>query len=365
MYNNLTEAMAAWQADAPMHAQLGVHLPAVRGYTFEGITQNDFRLAMDAQPALTTDPNSAVLSMFTTLIDPTIFEVLFAPTKAAEICGEVQKGSWTDDTAVFPVVEHVGEVSSYGDYATSGMTGANMNWPQRQSYLFQTIKRYGDREVDRAGLGRINWVTELDKSAANNLKRFSNLTYFYGVNGLVNYGLFNDPNLDAPITPALKAYGGYTWYSGGTVRATANEIFQDIQDLVTQLISQTAGLIDTDADMTLALSPVSQAAFSTTNSFGVNVKQLIKDNYPNMKVVTAVQYGEQTTQNPQGMPAGNFMQLIVKSIEGQQTLFCGYNEKMRSHPLVRMISSYEQKITAGTWGTIIRMPIGIAGMLGI
>lgn len=364
MFRNFDESRAAWEADRADHAALGVHLPSVQAYAYPEVTR-DYTLAMDAQPSLVTDPNAGVPAMLTTMIDPSIFEVLFAPVKAAEICGEQQKGTWLNDQIKFPVVEHTGEVSSYDDYANNGMTGVNMNWPNRQSYLFQTIKRYGDRELERYGLGRINLVNELDASAANNLKRFSNLTYFFGVLGLQNYGLLNDPDLSASLTPALKAYGGTAWSQSGVVRATANEIWLDIQDLFTQLVLQTAGLITRESKLTLALSPVSEAAFLTTNAFGVNVSDLVKKNLPNIKIITAVQYQQQAADNPQGMPAGNFMQLIADDVEGQDTLFCAYNEKMRTHPIVRQLSSYEQKVTAGTWGTVIRMPIGIASMLGI
>jgi hypothetical protein len=320
---------------------------------------------MDAQPSLMTDPNSAVPYMLTTMIDPTIFNIVFAPTQAAEIAGEVRKGTWLDQQIMFPVVEHDGEVSSYGDYSANGMSSANVNWPQRQAYLFQTIKRYGEMELERAGLGKVNWISELDASAANNLNRFFNLTYFYGVQGLQNYGLFNDPNLGASLTPAAKAYGGTTWISSGTVKATANEIFLDVENLVIQLISQNSGLVNLKSPMTLALSPANEAAFSTTNGFNVNVSDLLKKNYPNLRVVTAVQYAVQSAGNPQGLAAGNFMQLIADEVEGQETCFCAYNEKMRAHPIIRQLSAFEQKVTAGTWGTVIRYPAGIASMLGI
>src|SRR4029077_11942485 len=96
-------------------------------------------------------------------------------------------------------------------------------------YLFQTIKQYGERELERAGLARINWVSELDKAAATVLNKFSNLTYFFGVTGLQTYGLINDPNLPATLTPATKAGGGLAWFTAsGAPNATANEVYNDI-----------------------------------------------------------------------------------------------------------------------------------------
>jgi hypothetical protein len=363
---NYQEAVALYSEHRGMLAQRGVNLPEVRSYVPDEF-RYDFGLAMDAQPNLsTTDPNSAVPAILTTMIDPKVFKALFTPNKATAIMGEERRGTWLDDTIMLPVTEAAGEVSSYGDYAENGVVTSNTNWPQRQAYLFQVVKQYGERELERAGLARINWVAELDYSGAMMLNKFSNLSYFYGVAGLQNYGLLNDPHLNASLTPAPKAYGGTSWYnSSAQIAATANEIFADIQNTFTQLVVQTTGLVNAETPLVLALSPLSMAALNTTNSFNVNVKTLIKDNYPNLKVEDAVQYGVLSASNPQGVAAGNFMQIIAKEVDGMETGYCGFNEKMRAHKLIPMMSSFKQKISAGTWGCILRMTTTISSMVGI
>ena len=363
---NLQEAIAQYQADLPELAARGVTLTGVSAYIPDGFA-NDYGLAMDAQPQLSgTDPNGAIPGIFTTMVDPKVFEVLFAPNKAAEILGEERRGTWVDDTIMFPIVESVGEVSSYGDYNENGNVSANANWPQRQNYLFQVFKQYGEREMERAGKARINWVAQLDKSAAIMLNKFANLSYFYGIRGLQNYGLFNDPRLPASITPALKSWGGTAWYNtSNQVVATANEIFDDVMNTFAQLVSQTGGLVDRNSKLKLALSPQSEAAFLKTNSYGVNVSDLLKKNLPNLTVDTAVQYGALSSTNTQGNPAGNFMQLIAPEIEGQENGFCSFSEKMRAHRIEVKTSSYKQKVSAGTWGCIIRGPFAFASMVGI
>ena len=361
---NLQEAMAAWAADAPHFAERGVTLPGVRSYLPEQF-KRDYGLAMDAQPLIQTDPNSAVPAFLTTMIDPAVFKVLFAPNRAAIIFGEVRKGTWLDETAMFPTVEHTGQVSSYGDWAQNGRAGVNTNWPQRQAYLFQTVKEYGDRELERAGLARINWVSEIDQAAATVLNKFSNLTYFFGVAGLQNYGLFNDPNLSASLTPATKAAGGTRWISNGVVVASANEVYTDIQSIYSQLIAQTNGLVEADTKLVLAMSPGSEVALTATNTFNVNVFDLLKKNFPNIRFETAVQYGLSTSSNNQGQLAGNLVQLFAEELEGQQTGFCAFNEKMLAQPIVRDLSSFRQKVLAGTWGAIIRQPFAIASMIGV
>jgi len=363
---NLSEAQALWAEHRGMLAQRGVDLPLVNSYVPDEF-RYDFALAMDAQPQLsTTDPNSAVPAIFTTMVDPKVFKALFAPNKATVIMGEERRGTWVDDTIMLPVTEAAGEVSSYGDYAENGVVSSNANWPQRQSYLFQVVKQYGERELDRAGLARINWVAELDYSAATMLNKFSNLTYFFGVQGLQNYGLLNDPHLNASLTPATKAYGGTSWYNNaGQIAATANEIYADVENVFAQLVTQTAGLVNRETRMVLAISPQSEAALTTTNSFNVNVSDQLKKNFPNLRVENAVQYGVLSATNPQGIAAGNFMQLIAEEIDGQETGYCGFNEKMRAHKLIPQLSSYKQKVSAGTWGCILRMTNTIASMIGI
>jgi hypothetical protein len=187
--------------------------------------------------------------------------IAFPPiSAAASIFREIKKGDWTAQTACFPTVEHTGEVSSYGDCSENGSAGANANWPQRQSYLFQTIVEYGELELDRAGLAKIGWVSEQNGAAALALNKYSNLTYFFGVQGLQNYGLLNDPNLTASLTPAPKAAGGNAWVVNGVIVATANEIYNDILSLFLQLTSQTVGLIDKKSPMKLCMSPDSAGA---------------------------------------------------------------------------------------------------------
>jgi len=361
---NFQEARSTFQADKPLHESRGVVMPLVTSYIPEGWKMN-FNLAMDAQPSLSTDPNSAVPAMLTTMIDPQIYEILFSPNKAAIIFGEQKKGTWLDETTMFPTVEHTGEVSSYGDYSENGVAGANTAWPARQSYLFQVMLEYGERELDRAGLARINWVSELEASAAAVMNKFSNLSYFFGVQGLQNYGALNDPNLSAPLTPSVKAAGGNTWIKNGAINATANEVYEDIQALFLQLVVQSGGIIEATDKLVLAMSPGSAVALTATNTFNVNVYDLLKKNYPNIRFETAVQYGEVSASNPQGVVGGNLVQMIAESVEGKQSAYSAFNEKMRAHKLIPASSSFKLKLTGGTWGTVIRRPFAISQMLGV
>lgn len=363
---NYNEAAAAWRADRATYERLGVVLPEdVQCYT-PAEWKSDYGMAMDAVPSLFTSPSSAVPAILTTMIDPDVFEILFAPNRATEIYDEVKRGDWTSDTIMFPVVEATGETSTYGDFNNNGRAGVNAAWPQRQQYRFQVIKEYGELEMEKAGLAKINWVSEIDKASALTINKFFNYSYFFGVQGLQNYGMLNDPGLSASLTPSTKAAGGTAWITaGGVINATANEIYADIEALFYRLVIQTAGLVTQETPMKLALSPGSGVALTATNSFNVNVSDLLKKNFPNLTVVTAVQYGALSASNPQGVAAGNFAQLIAEEVEGQKTGFPAYSERMRNHPVIRHMSSFRQKASAGTWGNVLRMPAAVASMIGI
>lgn len=376
MFQTISEATAAFQADKAMLSAKGVVLPGtMRRYLTEGEKANGiamdavtgYQAGMNGLPGpLSTDPNAALQWMLTSAIDPEIVRVIFSPLEFAEILGERKAGVWTEQTRFFPIVESTGEVSSYDDYVNNGRAGANFNYPQLQSYLFQTIIQYGELQIDRAGLAKINWVSELGLAAADLLNRYQNLSYAYGIQGLQNYGILNSPYISAPLTPATKAWGGTGWFDNGSPAATANEVYNDIVALVTQLVAQTNGALDIMSPMTLAMSPQSQIAMTFANSFGVYVKALLKEGYPNMKIKTAPQYGQQTTNNSQGYsPAGNYVQLIADKIQGQTVAYCAYNEKLRAHKIVPELSAWKQKQTSGTWGAVIRSPVAIASMIGV
>ena len=353
--------------DFELLAEQGAHFFSPDPVFTEDAWKSNFNLAMDAQPQLTTTANAGIPAWLTTFIDPTIISVLFSPLKAAKIFGEVKKGDWLMQTALFPIVEYTGEVSSYGDFNENGRTGLNTDFPNRQSYLYQIIKEYGELEMERAGLARIAWAAELDKASINILNRFQNNTYFFGVQGLQNYGGLNDPNLSASLTPATKANGGVTWFVNGNPNATANEVYIDILSIYDLLVVQAGGVgeLDMEQTMVLAMSPAVQVALDFTNTYGITTRDMLRKAFPNLRMETAVQYGVQTTSNTPGIVAGNLVQLIAENAGGQDTAFCAFNEKLRTHKIVIALSSYKQKATQGTWGTVIRQPYAIASMLGV
>lgn len=297
-------------------------------------------LAMDAQPGLTTVGNSGIPAWMLNYVDPQLIEVILQPTKAAEVFGEMKKGDWTTETATFMTVEPTGEVSSYGDYNNNGVSGVNVNFPQRQSYHYQVFTRWGEREVARAGEAKIDYVARVNEASVNALNRFQNKTYLFGVKGLQNYGVLNDPSLPAS-TAAAK-----TW-----ANSTGEEVYESIRKLFQTLLKQTGGKIDMNTPLLLVCSPTASVDLTKTNQYNVNVIDQLKKNFPNLRVETIPEYSA---------TSGETVQLIVEELDGQRTLDCAFTEKMRAHNMVLEASSIKQKKSQGTWGAIIYRPFCIA-----
>jgi hypothetical protein len=301
-------------------------------------------IAFDAQPELITVSNAGIPAFLSNWLDPSLIEVLVAPMKAGEIAGETKKGDWVTTVATFIMIESTGTVAAYGDFNNDGNADANSNFPQRQSFHYQTFTQWGEKELAYNGLAGIDLASRKNIASALVLNKFQNATYFFGVAGLQNYGLLNDPALQAPIVPTVN------WFA-----ATTDQIYADIIRLFQTTLAQTDGTIDQEARMTLALSPGNSVNLNKTNQFNVNVFDQIKKNFPNIVVKTAPEYGT---------ASGELVQLIVDEYEGQETLTAAFTEKMRAHAMVVGSSSFSQKKSQGTWGTIIFRPVFVGQMLG-
>ncbi len=322
----------------------------------------DWLGASDAQPQLSTTPNTGIPAFMSYFVYPDLYRILFSPLQAEKILGAAKKvGDWTTTTTVFPLVEAAGEVSSYGDYATNGMASMNATFPDRQAYHYQSIIEVGEREEAMLALAKINLMSEKRESSTRSLNTFQNFMFFFGVAGLQNYGILNDPSLSAAIQPGPKAYNAQAhgpWITNGVITATPNEIYTDFLSSFIQLQTQTNGIIalDSMSSLTYAMHPTSLSAFRQANIYGVTAEKLMKDNFPNAKVEQAVQYS---------LAAGYETQLIATEVEGQETAMLAYTEKLRAHRMVFDMSSQRQKVSQGGWGCVYRFPAGVVSMLGV
>lgn len=297
-------------------------------------------LAMDS--ALGTNPTGGLPDIFTTAIDPELVDYLFQPTPLATVFKEIQRGDWATTQYMFGVIEGVGNPTAYGDWNDNSSTGVNAEFIERQPFTYQEIIRVGEKEQDTYGKALISMASEKQKWCVDSLNRRQHNTYIYGVAGLKNYGLLNDPSLSAVIQGS--AWGG-----------DPNKAYLDFQKLFGAVVDQTQGLVDETTPLVLLVTPQARAALLSVNNFMAKTTlELIKEIYPNITLVSVPQYRT---------ASGDYMQLIAPSINGSDNLQLAYNTKLRVHPIVMGHSGFSQKRTQGSYGTVIKRPAFIATML--
>lgn len=329
---------------------IDMKLAKAKGFDFGSATK--FFDAKEPHNGVTDalDPNTTVPAYMNMYANPRVIEVLTAKRNYRAIAPEVKNGDWTTAFTQFRALEFTGETTPYQDYDANGQANVNTNFPTRKQYRFQTTLRVGDLEQDMNADAKIDLFAEKQKSAALLLEIAFNKYAFYGVSGVGIYGLLNDPNLNADETPTTGA-GGNTW-----ALKTADEIMADFAKMFSKLYERSNGWIDDSTATKLVIAPSCLAELNKVNTFGVSVKKMLADTYPNMTIVSAP---EMATGN------GNLAMILAEEIEGQPVVEFGYTEKYKAHSIIRESSSMHQKISAGTYGAIVYYPFAIVTMLGV
>ena len=302
-------------------------------------------IAMDAYEggvALTT-PNGGIPAMLTTFLSPKWIEFVTAPIRVAEAFDEQQFGDRTMTNVSFPTYELYGETSSYGDFNDNGMSNNNENYEFRQPYAYQTNIKIGEIAQEQAAAARFNLVERQVQSTSLALNKTQNSIYLYGVAGLKNYGILNDPSL-------LPDTVGVNWAT-----LTTLELFNEVLKIFKQLVVQSNGIVTEIDAMTMALSPAMNTLLLTPNEFGWNAMLKIKETFPNLKIVAIPEYKT---------AAGEKIQLVLDSYMGQKTVELGFVDKLRVHAVEVKTSGFLQKRSQSTLGAIVYYPIFVANYLG-
>ena len=271
-------------------------------------------------------------------LSPEIVPILLSARNATKLGREVKTGVWTDDYMQFPVEEYAGDVTPYNDYQNGVTTDVNYEFPVREQLRFQTTLTFGDLEAEKASSAKIGLINAKQRASAEIIAQESNRFYLYGVQGKKIYGLLNDPNLNATISPINIAPSGQTGITTWTDKMS----------------SQPSTFANTP--MILALSNKMLPYLNTPNSFGLTAAKMIKDNFPNIEIIALPELSTS---------AGERVLLEVPELMGVSTVDCCYSDKYRLGRLVAKTSSYEQKAISTTWGAVVKRPSLIATMLGI
>lgn len=327
--------------------QYGFRFPQARAW----MTGDRNTLARDA--ALITTPNTTVPPELLAYIDPMVVEIMTAPRRAREIFPEMKKGDWTTPYSKWRMDEVTGSTQPYSDYANGTTSGVNSEWATRQQYLFQTAITYGDLEVAMSGVAKLNLAAAKQRAAATKLDIDANKFALNGVAGREVYGILNDPNLPAAITAGAAGQGGSTkWDDKTTV-----QIYNDVLALFSELVSQTAGLIDQNAPLKLCLSPGMAVKLGAATDFNVSVLDMIQKYFPNLTIVTVPELSSAT--------AGETALMLAEEINGTPVGYIGYGEKMMAGRVIPDLSSFRQKFVSTTYGGVVLQPMGIAQMTGM
>lgn len=322
------------------------------GSPIRGILANDSidQLANDA--AMVTAANSGVPVEFTSYIDPMVIPILTATRGAREIFGEAKKGDWTTSYARFQTSEITGEVEAYTDYGQGGASDVNPTFPVRTQYIYQTNIRYGDREVDVASRARLQLAADKQRAAATVIDIASNKFALYGVAGLEIYGLLNDPNLPAAVSPQPNADSKTLWADKST-----KEIYEDVLYLFGKMADRGAGHIDANTELVLATSPATQVQLGKATDFNISARQMLETYFPRIRFVALPELVTATS--------GTSILLVAPTIEGLPTAQIGFSEKFRAMRLIPESSSFHQKFVGSSYGTIIYRPFAIGTMTGV
>ena len=333
---------------------------AARGFVFDGARSwilrdqngaisNLRQLAADA--ALVTSPNSGIPAEMLTLVDSEVIRILTAPLAATEIFPEIKYGDWTTDVVTWRIAEELGETQPYSDYSNAGMADANSNWRRNEQYIFQTNITYGDREVDVASAAQINLVSEKQQAAASIVASDANKFYLRGVDGLEIYGILNDPNIPAALVAPNGAGGNSEWST-----KTPQEMYNDILTCFRELTVNSNGLITPNTPLKLVVPPVAMADMGKVTDDLFNLLDMIKKYFSDITIVILPELAT---------PVGNKMYLIAPVVMGQKTATLGFSDKYRAGRVIPDVSSMRQKVTATTYGAIVKMPFAISSMTDI
>ena len=220
----------------------------------------------------------------------------------------------------------------------------------RQQYVFQTNIRYGDRELDYAAKARLQLAARKQRAAATTIDIAQNKYNLLGVENMEIYGLLNEPNRPAVITPGTGE-GGNTWKL-----KTTKEIYADYLLLFQNLAKNSMGHIRNDSDLILVTSPSAAVELGKATDFNVSVMDMIKRYTPNIKFAQLPELENSTSST---------VLLICRSINGEPTGEFGFSEKMRAMRLVPETSSFKQKFVGTSYGCILYRPFAVATMTGV
>ena len=310
----------------------------------------------DGQATITPN-NIGLPAGLLTALSPQIVENVMNYRTADEVLGGRAKVvDWADTEYILPFIERTGQTTPYGDFAQPKTSGVNTSFNRSGHYLFTAKYLYGDREAEQYSRARIDYATVCLSAAteaiAIELNRSAMEGYILNTSGTyLCYGLLNNPNLGN--------------YEAGIDFSDAATTWQDIMGFfataVQALVTQTGNNINGQSNIRVAISATAFARLQSIHTdLGVSVYKQIKDTYPGMNFVPAIELDNAHLGE-------NVIYFIGESMAGglADTTKLGYSEIARMGRVVQGDYSFSQAISAGTVGAIVYKPFMIKRYSGV
>ena len=222
----------------------------------------------------------------------------------------------------------------------------NSNWIAREQYVFQTVIKYGDREVDMAAQAKIELAASKQRAAATIIDIDANKFYLLGVAGKSIYGILNDPNL--PNATSVTAWASKT---------TANIYADILTSLFGKLSSNSGGHITNATPLKLLVSPEMNVFLGKATDYNVSVLDMLNKYFSSLEVVVIPELHSQLS--------GETIFMIAPEVNGTPTGQLAFGDKMRMGRVIPEMSSFRQKVVATTYGGLVYQPFAFASITGM
>lgn len=304
---------------------------------------------MDGGIAPLTSPNAVLPAGILTQISTDLVRIITRKRTADLVIGTRKKVlDWEDNDALIPIIEPLGEAQPYSDFGNPPATSLNPSFAQAGHYRFSSTVQVGNLEQQQLSRAKISAQSEKMAAALETLAiEFNNIAFF----GLPNLptgakypvqGILNNDNL-----PAYQA--------ATTTQATAtfDTVYADVRDIVAEVITNSKGHVQANSKMYLIVSNAMATLNTLLNQWGKSVKEVVKENYPNLEWVYSSELD--------GAYTGGLNVMYLRVEDGdlanvRDSAIIGFSELALSSAVDVSANFTEQVISSGTVGTIVYRP---------
>lgn len=294
---------------------------------------------------------------------PGFVNFISAARKIDELIGMSTIGSWEDEQIVQGMLEPTGNAVPYGDYSNIPLSSWNVNFEWRTVVRFEMGILVGLLEEARAARMRVSTSGEKRGQAGRALDIQRNRVGFYGFNDGAGrtYGFLNDPSLPAYQTlPNGATSGTPAWAT-----KTFNDITADIRLVLATLQIQSMDTIDVEkSPITMAIPMGTNQYLTVTQSVGgISVREWLRENYPNVRVVTAPELRD-------GNGGASVMYVFAERVDDGssddgKTFIQVVPSKFQALGVEKRAKSYVEDYANASAGVMVKRPYAVTRWTGL